>query len=153
MTTANHDPYSELLHNSAEAWGLEVIPGRPLVGLPPGSEDQGIVGNPYHGDIPIVETYEFTEGQKRSKINLFTFNKQWGFCMDINYSSGGFVYGPFLKFCDPYPTKRLALRAAAKKLIAHINARTKRKPLDNRLVKWAKTLAQPKQLSLFVMES
>ena len=152
MTTANHDPYSELLHNSAAAWGLDVIPGRPLSGLSPGNEARGIVGNPYHGKISTVEMHEFTEGQKHSKISLFMFNEQWGFCMDINYSNGGYGYGPFLKFCDPYPTKRLALQAAAKYVADSIDARTECKPMDKRIIAWAKSLAEPKQLSLFVTD-
>ncbi|MCD4754679.1 MAG: hypothetical protein K8R75_02600 [Deltaproteobacteria bacterium] len=53
--------YSELLHNSAEKWGLNILPGRPLIGLVPCSRrPDGIIENPYQPKpISIVETFVY----------------------------------------------------------------------------------------------
>ena len=53
--------YSNLLHDAAERWGLSVLPGRPLIGLPPVCEGkgEGIVGNPYAVE-PIADSEVFS---------------------------------------------------------------------------------------------
>ena len=138
--------YSELLHNSAEKWGLNILPGRPLVGLVPCSRrPDGIIGNPYQPKpISIVETfvYRAKKGRSRGKVELFMFNGLWGYCLDISTKNYGFGYGPFLKFCKPYQTRLSAIGAAVAEIMSRVHD-------DNKLVRWARSLTASKQLILF----
>ena len=135
--------YSKLLHDSADKWGLDVLPGRPLIGLAPGSSSPGIVGNPYQPEpIPIVESLAWRGKPEwhRATISLFTFNGMWGYCPSVTTRDRGFDYGSFLKFCNPHPTRQAAIAAAADEISSKVQ--------DNKLIRWARSLAEPQQLSL-----
>ena len=139
---SHNNAYSELLHNAAEEWGLEVMDGRPLIGLPPASDPLlGISGNPYQPDqIPPAE--KITEPKSLSRVDIFTFNSQWGFSASINHHNGGYGWGNFIKFCKPYPDKMAALTAAANYVEKRADPQK-----DKTLIKWAKNMLLPKQLS------
>ena len=138
--------YSKLLHNSAEKWGLDILPGRPLIGLAPCSRrPDGIIGNPYQPKpISIVESfvYRAKKGRSQGTVNLFMFNGQWGYCLNISAGNRNFGYGPFLKFCELYQTRIAAIGAAVAEIISRVHD-------DNNLVRWARSLTELKQLSLF----
>ncbi|MBE2223819.1 MAG: hypothetical protein IAF02_19925 [Anaerolineae bacterium] len=133
--------YSELLHNSATKWGLTEIPGRPLIGLPPSSTRDGISGNPYLEEpIPTHET--ITCGQ--SSIRLFEFNGFWGYSLDVKQKHGSYGYASYLKFCEPFPSKKTALINAISQIASDADPDE-----DKDLIKWTKSLLQPIQLTLF----
>lgn len=139
------ESYSELLHDSAAKWGLEVLPGRPLVGLQPGDTAQGIVGNPYQREaIEITETVRWEQGHEYVHVNLFTLNGLWGYCLSMHTNNEGQHYGAFLKFCQPYHSVVDALRAAGRRIARLVENRQIRR--------WAQTLGQPEQLELPLME-
>lgn len=141
--------YSELLHRSAEKWGLPVLPGRPLIGLPPGDDHLGIVGNPYQPEPPpIVEVLEWRSKTRKhdyARINLFIFNEKWGYCLNVAERGSGRHYGPFLKFCDPYPSRQDAVLAAAREVMSIANG--------PELRAWARSLTKPVQLELFNLDA
>lgn len=134
--------YSERLHDAAERWGLPVLPGRPLIGLPPNCEDRGIVGNPYNPkQIPDAEVLEYESGRIRFKICLFTFNERWGYSLTYLSGHGGFAYGNFIKFCDPHPTRIAALADVPLTLQQH-------RDVSAGAIRWAQLLSEPHQLAL-----
>ena len=136
MTTIR---YSEMLHNSAAKWGLDVVPGRPLITDGP--------TNPYQQKIlPTKETLQFDTGSRHpTETRLFRFNGQWGYCLSLHVGNWSTSYGAFLKFCDPYPTREAAIHAAARDIIRRI----KGKKGVGKLAAWAKSLLEPRQLSIF----
>ena len=137
--------YSDLLHDAAERWGLSVLPGRPLIGLPPVCEGtgKGIVGNPYVVEpIPGCEVLTFEQGRTQLKVRLFTFNGLWGYSLSYADTKQGFSYGNFLKFCRPYPTRTEALADVSNEL-------RQRKDVDPEVIRWAQALSEPQQLTLF----
>jgi hypothetical protein len=137
--------YSDLLHDAAERWGLSVLPGRPLIGLPPVCEGtgEGIVGNPYAAEpIPDSEVLTFEKDRVRCKVRLFVFNGRWGYSLDYTDTKQGFGYGNFLKFCRPHPTRVDAL--------VHVpNALRWRRDIDPEVIRWAQALSEPQQMTLF----
>lgn len=136
--------YSNLLHDAAVKWGLDEIPGRPLIGLAPYWEgkEKGIIGNPYQPEqIPPAEIIR-SEKLPGNRIELFTFNGRWGFSLSVTSSERNFCYGNFLKFCDPYPTKQAALEAAVAKVIESAKG-------DRPVIAWAQALLQPQQIDMF----
>jgi hypothetical protein len=137
--------YSDLLHDAAERWGLSVLPGRPLIGLPPVCEStgEGIVGNPYAKEpIPDSEVLRFEKDRVCCKVYLFTFNGRWGYSLDYLDGRSGFSYGNFLKFCRPHPTRADALADVPNEL-------RRRKDVDPHVIRWAQALSEPQQLTLF----
>jgi hypothetical protein len=137
--------YSDLLHDAAERWGLPVLPGRPLIGLPPVCEGtgEGIVGNPYVAEpIPGCEVLTFEKNRVRFRVSLFIFNGRWGYSLDYMDTRQGFSYGNFLKFCRPHPTRADALADVP-------NALHWRMDVDTHVIRWAQTLSEPQQLTLF----
>jgi hypothetical protein len=145
MTANDLYSYSNLLHDAAERWGLPVLPGRPLIGLPPICEGtgEGIVGNPYVVEpIPTSETLTFEKNRVRFRVSLFTFNGRWGYSLDYTDSRQGFSYGNFLKFCRPHPTRADALVDVPNALRWH-------REVDPEVIRWAQALSEPQQLTLF----
>lgn len=137
--------YSNLLHDAAERWGLSVLPGRPLIGLPPVCEGtgEGIVGNPYAAEpIPDSEVFTFDKDRIRCKVRLFVFNGRWGYSLDYIGGHQGFSYGNFLKFCNPHPTRIDAL-------VDVPNALRRRRNVAPEVIRWAQTLSEPQQMTLF----
>lgn len=135
--------YSDLLHNSAAKWGLEVVPDRPYI------EDNT---SPYPKP-EVCETLHWESGKHAYlDVGLFFFNGQWGFCLNVQFSGGGFGYGPFLKFCDPYPTRMAALHGALIKF-NHYIARDAQSGYRYReasaMLSWLERQTQPEQLTLF----
>ena len=102
------DTYQLLLRRSSEKWGLDYV---------------------HEEAIPITEVLKAEDGARRNQIQLFEFNDKWGFCLCINGRKRGVIYGAFLKFCNPYPTRDEALRAALER-VAEIGAD------DSFLLKW-----------------
>lgn len=104
--------YSDLLHRSAEKWGLPVMPGRPLI------DDRT---SPYPR-LEVVETMKWRQDKSPynwATIQIVTLNGQWSFCASFSVHESGVHFGPFLKFCDPLPTRQDALRAAIQFLRSH----------------------------------
>ena len=137
--------YSDLLHDAAERWGLSVLPGRPLIGLPPVCEGtgEGIVGNPYAAEpIPDSEVWTFEKDRVRCKVRLFVFNGRWGYSLDYTDTRQGFGYGNFLKFCDPHPT-RIDASADVPKRLQRI------RDVAPEVIRWAQALSEPQQMTLF----
>lgn len=99
-------------------------------------------------DHEVIKTLILEDKKRPQKIRLFTYNGQYGYCLDIRLKGQWSAYGPFLGFSDPYLTSRLALDAASLKIIQaaqeHGDSAEKR-----RVAKWAQSLITPKQLSLF----
>lgn len=125
--------YSDFLHDSAARWGLPVAPGRPLI------DDRT---DPYP-QPQVVEalTWRGPKPWRWATIRLVMLAGQWSFCFDSQDADGGSHFGPWRKFCDPYPDRAAALAAA----IAGIEQRAR--PSDA-LRAWLRTL-QPEQLTLF----
>jgi hypothetical protein len=137
--------YSDLLHDAAERWGLSVLPGRPLIGLPPVCEGtgEGIVGNPYAAEpIPDSEVLTFEKDRVRCKVRLFVFNGRWGYSLNYTDTRQGLSYGNFLKFCDPHLTRIDALADVPKRL-------QRIRDVDPEVIRWAQVLSEPQQLTLF----
>lgn len=133
-----------MLHDAAIKWGLEEMPGRPLIGLAPYWEGKGkgIIGDPYQPrQIPPAEVIE-PEKLPGNRIELFTFNDRWGFSLSVQCAERMYCYGNFLKFCDPYPTRQAALEAAVARIIEDSKG-------DSRLTAWGKSLIKPRQISMF----
>ncbi len=128
MTFNDPDRYDRFLTRAALKWG---------------SADPGEARREHK----IIETLIFEDKRSPQKIKLFTYNGQYGFCLDIRLERQWSTYGPFSGFSDPYPTRRLALDAASLKVIQtaqeHGNPTEKR-----RVIAWAKSLITPKQLRL-----
>jgi len=123
MNTDLDNAYERLLIRASKKWGVD-----------------------RHTDIiPIKEKLSFKLKDFSWAVNnirLFKFNGRWGFCLSLQWNNGGWCYGPFLKFCDPYPTRKKALQAAASEIkLIH--------GIDKKIIKWAISLTQPKQLNLF----
>ena len=106
------EAYQLLLKRSSEKWGLDYV---------------------HEEAIPITEVLKAEDGARRNQVKLFEFNGRWGFCLHINGRKRGMIYGAFLKFCDPYPTRHEALRAAIER-VAEIGDG------DAFLLQWAKEL-------------
>ena len=95
----------------------------------------------------VIETLIFEDRGCPQKIRLFTYNGQYGFCLNIRLKGQWSAYGPFFGFSDPHPTSRLALDAAIIKIIK--TAQEHGSPAEKRkVVAWAKSLITPKQLRL-----
>ena len=128
MTFNDPDRYDRFLTRAALKWG---------------SPDPDEARRPHE----IIETLIFEDKRSPQKIRLFTYNGQYGYCLDIHLEGQWSLYGPFLGFSDPYPTSWLALDAASLKVIQtaqeHGNPTEKR-----RVIAWAKSLITPKQLRL-----
>lgn len=144
--------YSERLHAAAERWGLAVLPGRPLVGLPYGNEDAGIVGNPYQPKMaqPVeIIDLDFKRSRCRAVIHLFTFNDRWGFSLNLtNYAPNsyeGYSYGNWISSSDPFPDRDSAVLGAADEMLT---SRLMAAAVSD-IAAWRASLTAPKQLSLF----
>lgn len=128
MTFNNSDRYDRFLIRAALKWG---------------SSDPDEARRAHK----IIEMLIFEDERRPQKIRLFTYNGQYGYCLDIRLKGQWSAYGPFLGFSDPYPTHRLALDAASLKIIQA--AQEHGDPAEKRRVgKWAKSLITPKQLRL-----
>ena len=79
-----------------------------------------------------------------TEIALVTLNGQYSFTLNYQWRTRGCGYLPFLKFCDPYPTKAAALDAAIAEL--------KHADPPAEVHAWIHDLTAPKQLSLFQCE-
>lgn len=147
MTEDDLYSYSDLLHDAAERWDLPVLPGRPLVGLPPACEGEGMVGNPYAAEpLADCEVLRFEKGRVRLAVHLFVFNGRWGYSLSYADMHLGFGYGNFLKFCRPHPTREAALADVP-------DALQRRRDVDPGAIRWAQSLSQPQQLTLFEMQA
>lgn len=129
MTFSNPDRYDRFLTRAALKWG---------------SSDPDEARRAHK----IIKTLFFEDKRSPQKIRLFTYNGQYGFCLDIRVKGQWSIYGPFLGFSDPYPTSQLALDAAILEIIqaAQEYGDSAEK---SRVGAWAKSLITPKQLSLF----
>lgn len=123
--------YSAQLHDSAASWGLDVLPGRPLI------NDRV---DPYPNPTP-VETLEWRMGWRHVEITLLTLNGQWSFCLSVTQWGEGTHFGPWRKFCAPHSTRVAALNAA-------IEAVRRLRPGSD-LAAWLDGLMQPVQMGLF----
>ena len=86
--------------------------------------------------IHISEVLRF---DRNNLIRLFEFNGKWSFCLTITPKrSEGVHYGPFLKFCDPYPDRQTALEAARDKIVERCE--------DGPVIAWAKYISGPQQI-------
>lgn len=125
------DFYSGLLHDSAEKWGLTVLPGRPLI-----DDDT----DPYPDPAP-VEVWEWRSGWRSAEITLVVLNGQWGFCLSVAHWGEGIAFGPVRKFCAPHPTRQAAFNAA-------IEAVRRLRPGPD-MAAWLDNLTAPVQIALF----
>ncbi len=137
--------FSNLLHRAAEKWGFQVIDGKPLI------DDRT---NPYPKP-EVCETLQWKNGKYEDvTIELFVINGQWGYALNANFSEGGFGYGPSLHFCDPYPTRNAALRAAHAELQKHVDSDKRagyRYRSSGPALTWLEKLSKPEQLALFAL--
>lgn len=145
--------YSERLHDAAARWGLPVLPGRPVVGLPSAADyENGIVGNPYQPNMAsTMETVDLWFKPVRCEIviRLFTFNGRWGFSLDVtdrrpnNYR--GYSYGNWISSSDPFTTREGALLGAADRLLELQITEFAR----DHIAAWRASLTEPVQLDFF----
>ena len=63
--------------------------------------------------MPSVEVLSFYD---KCEIRLFKYNRQWGYSVSIDTYSEGWGFGSFLKFCDPYLSRQLAIGAAVRRI-------------------------------------
>jgi hypothetical protein len=126
--------YSDLLHLHAAKWGLEVPEPRPLI-----TDDT----SPYPR-LTVIETLTWRDTQAphhHTEIALVTLNGLYSYTLNFQWRDHGRGYLPFLKFCDPFPTRADALDAAIADL--------KRADPPPEMRTWIHELTAPKQLSLF----
>jgi hypothetical protein len=127
------DWYNDLLYLHAAKWGLEIPDPKPLI------NDKT---SPYPR-ATIIEQFRLpgdTPG-RYTEISLVTLNGRYSFTVCYQWQTRGCGYLPFLKFCDPYPTRTEALDAALAEL------KNAKPPPE--VQAWIRTLAEPQQLSLF----
>lgn len=124
MNSVNNEIYEKIVCKSAKKWGI---------------------GSVFYDErIPSVEVFTPPDGVARwpgNKIEIFTFNRLWGFSMSVYSGARGHCHGSFLKFCEPYPTRNKALQAAIDKFSRYAKC-------EKDLLLWASSLIY-KQLSLF----
>lgn len=108
-----------------------------------GSDDPGDADR-WH---EIVETLRPPgEDSGANTIRLFVFREQWGYCLHLWVGNvAGMGYGPFLSFCDPYPTRHEALCAASAEVLKYCEHSD---PHSKMIAKWATSLVTPQQLSI-----
>lgn len=121
------DQYERFLKRAAQKWGSS---------------------NPDEARRPheVAEIYRYDD----CSIKVFTYNNQYGYCLDLHLKKMWALYGPFLGFSDPYPTLRLALEAAIDNVIREANDRGGSEKKG--VIKWARSLILHKQLALFPNE-
>ncbi len=123
--------YRTLLLRSAKKWGSD------------DPDDADLFRKP-------IETFIFRAGNRPSSIKLFSFNDFWGYCLTVNCKTLCWAYGPFLKFCDPYQTRCMALDAAVSAIEEGIAKRDQvADRVGREVIAWSKGLLPSKQLSLF----
>lgn len=93
--------------------------------------------------LAVIETLTWrdTVPYRYTEIALVTLNGRYSYTLRFQWRTHGRGYQPFLKFCDPYPTKEDALVAAIADL--------KRADPPPEVQTWIHDLTAPKQLSLF----
>jgi hypothetical protein len=129
----NDEWYSNFLHQHARQWGLQVPEERPLI---------TDATSPY-ARLTVIETLTWHDphSRQRTEIALVTLNGLYSYTLNFQWRTRGRGYLPYLKFCDPYPTKADALAAAIADL--------KRADPPREMLPWIYDLAAPKQLTLF----
>lgn len=131
--------YQEFLREKARHWGSS---------------------NPGDADTPqqIVETLVCpTPGRftNRNRIELYQYKDQWGYALQLLFEDGGQGWGPYLKFSRPYASRHEALQGAVEKIEEYVeqyqlyNKRGEYSRRVTQVLTWAKTINQPRQLSLF----
>lgn len=134
--------YSDRLHASAARWGYDPPQDRPLI------NDNTLNQHYPTQDLTIVEVLTFERERARARVEIFTLNGLWSYCLRVSLKGRGMGFGPFLKFCEPYPTQTDATLAAGHKIVTFLRKDKPRTPDDTKMLRWARTLGQPRQLSL-----
>jgi hypothetical protein len=129
----NDQWYSDFLHRHARKWSLHVPDNPPII------DDNT---SPYPR-LTVVETLIWRDVQPHhyTTIHLVTLNDLYSYTLNFQWRTHGRGYLPFLKFCDPFPTRAEALDAAIADL--------QRADPPPEMRTWIHDLTQPQQLSLF----
>lgn len=118
---ADLDGFGKMEYDRAKDWEITLPPGwpdSPLLGRPKSkkflhSPDSELM------NLPVVKTYTSPKenGRRPSELKIVHRKgvKVWSFCLSVSML-GGEGYGPYVRFCPPYPREKAAFQAGISKI-------------------------------------
>ena len=129
------DGYQRLIDESAERWGLTP---------PMNPEDPRL-------KLPVVKIHRMTlpkklaylTGNAMNSISILRYAHLWSYCYSCSTPVGGHGFGPFMKFCNPYPSESEALSRAVAEWSRKVASYEFDAALKKRMLAWAESLWPP----------